>query len=37
MVAVSVPVVVTGEPETLNRLGRLRLTLVTVPLPPHHR
>ena len=30
---VRVPVVVTGEPDTLNRLGRLRATLVTDPTP----
>jgi hypothetical protein len=31
--AVSVPAVVTGEPETLNNAGRLKPTLVTVPPP----
>ena len=31
-VALRVPLVVTGEPVTVKRLGRLRPTLLTVPL-----
>ncbi len=31
---VNEPVVVTGEPVTVNSVGAFRATLVTVPLPP---
>ena len=33
-VPVSVPAVVTGDPETEKMLGRASPTLLTVPLPP---